>query len=716
MGNIKGYVLDSMVADEDLYQFEQTCDYFSYEDILSESGILRPLLQVYRERELNGAEIRITNRNHKKDFFKARGFYVLKESSDIISGLVQEYEKLFAETQKEVLEAISFCQCKDKFSIHRGDFVFYDVNIVDKQEVDWEKYKQQQDRARSKADMYKAQATLNRAASMMLMGPDSAPMSATNTALLGGALAGTTGAIIGAASGLEQQRKHNEFVNSYNSAKNSMLSRAEDLSRKAAEMETLAISGDYPYKTVIGGEFYFGIRTLFGIIPAIHNFGKNVIEVGLRTLSDWDKPVNSSSAISIVEIEDDRVRDKRWKSICDYFEKGILDINTSEAASDVDVLLREMLDSSNYNGVIGKWKHILEIDPHNADALYIMMMVENELSYPEEAIRKEIRIGETRRGQEIMEFGRPELIEKIRIIDCKVDERIELTRELNDIVCHIEEENEEIERIKKEKNPLGEQIAKISEEIDTLEKRKKSLGVFKGKEKRKLDEQIGELENNKNTLCERKKNNEMIYENTKEETIQKLKESINAYNNRKIEIEKRIIMIDKFRLNETADSPCCSDGSVDVESECVVIQSRVSGNVVSIVKNPGDRVWKGDTILTVGAALMSIPQVATHEGLLVSVEVEKGERIEAGKVIAKILEAENADFDTVGIETSVAGQCIRITKETGERVKKGDTFMYIEVMKMEIPQIVTQDGIILVDVEKGDSIKAGQIIARVRKG
>ncbi len=93
MGNIKGYVLDSMVADEDLYQFENTCDYFSYEDILSESVILRPLLQVYRERELNGAEIRITNRNHRKDFFNARGFYVLKENSDKIYGFIQEYEK-----------------------------------------------------------------------------------------------------------------------------------------------------------------------------------------------------------------------------------------------------------------------------------------------------------------------------------------------------------------------------------------------------------------------------------------------------------------------------------------------------------------------------------------------------------------------------------------------------------------------------------------------
>lgn len=124
-------------------------------------------------------------------------------------------KKKFTETQKEVLEAISLCRSKDKFSIHRGDFVFYDVNTVEKQEVDWEEDKLQKELARSKADMYKKKAEWNQAVSMMLMGPGSAPMSAGNSALIGGALAGTTGAIIGAAKRLEQQRKYNESVNSY---------------------------------------------------------------------------------------------------------------------------------------------------------------------------------------------------------------------------------------------------------------------------------------------------------------------------------------------------------------------------------------------------------------------------------------------------------------------------------------------------------------------
>ena len=434
MGNIKGYILDSMVADEDLYQFEKTCDYFSYEDILSESKVLRPLLQVYQERELNGLDIRITNRNHKKDIFKARGFYVLKEYSDIISVFIDEYEEIFQQSQTEVLEAIKFYRAAEKFTIHRGDFVFFDVNSKEEQAIDWEKYKQQQQEISSQANIYKAQSELRRAASMMMMSPGSAPMSAGNSAILGGVLAGTTGAVIGAATGMEKQLEHNQYVNNYNTMKSSLLTGADNLSQKARELEKSMHNGNYPYKTVIAGDFFFGIRTLFGIIPAMYNFGYDKIRVGLRKLNTAEKPSEDFETVSIVSIENDEIHGERWANISKYIETGNLIINTSNSTAKAVELLKQGLKYGEYDEVLEKGQILLKLDPHNADVMFLMALAEKHLNSAQEAIENRFNIITSKYGFDILEYGSDELIEKLRDIDSKIEINIEKenTKKKND--------------------------------------------------------------------------------------------------------------------------------------------------------------------------------------------------------------------------------------------------------------------------------------------
>ena len=47
-----------------------------------------------------------------------------------------------------------------------------------------------------------------------------------------------------------------------------------------------------------------------------------------------------------------------------------------------------------------------------------------------------------------------------------------------------------------------------------------------------------------------------------------------------------------------------------------------------------------------------------------------------------------------------------------EAVKKGDTVVILEAMKMEIPVVAPQDGTVAsIDVAVGDSVEAGAVLA-----
>ena len=48
----------------------------------------------------------------------------------------------------------------------------------------------------------------------------------------------------------------------------------------------------------------------------------------------------------------------------------------------------------------------------------------------------------------------------------------------------------------------------------------------------------------------------------------------------------------------------------------------------------------------------------------------------------------------------------------GQAVKKGDTVVTLESMKMEIPMVAPQDGkVASIDVAAGDAVEAGRVLA-----
>ncbi len=67
---------------------------------------------------------------------------------------------------------------------------------------------------------------------------------------------------------------------------------------------------------------------------------------------------------------------------------------------------------------------------------------------------------------------------------------------------------------------------------------------------------------------------------------------------------------------------------------------------------------------------------------------------------------------SVRIEAGAAGKVFKIDTSVGQAVKKGDTVVTIEAMKMEIPVVAPQDGTVAsIDCSVGDPCEAGALLA-----
>lgn len=66
----------------------------------------------------------------------------------------------------------------------------------------------------------------------------------------------------------------------------------------------------------------------------------------------------------------------------------------------------------------------------------------------------------------------------------------------------------------------------------------------------------------------------------------------------------------------------------------------------------------------------------------------------------------------VKLEAQAAGKVFAVEASVGQAVKKGDTVVILEVMKMETPVVAEVDGTIAsIDVAKGDSVEVGTVLA-----
>jgi acetyl-CoA carboxylase / biotin carboxylase 1 len=69
------------------------------------------------------------------------------------------------------------------------------------------------------------------------------------------------------------------------------------------------------------------------------------------------------------------------------------------------------------------------------------------------------------------------------------------------------------------------------------------------------------------------------------------------------------------------------------------------------------------------------------------------------------------DYDPTALRTDVAGKLVKKLKSDGSRVKKGEPYGEIEVMKMFLPLKVEESGVLLWNVNEGAAISAGDLLA-----
>ena len=66
----------------------------------------------------------------------------------------------------------------------------------------------------------------------------------------------------------------------------------------------------------------------------------------------------------------------------------------------------------------------------------------------------------------------------------------------------------------------------------------------------------------------------------------------------------------------------------------------------------------------------------------------------------------------IKIEAGAAGKVFKIEASVGQAVKRGDTVLILEAMKMEIPQVAPEDGTVAsINVAVGDAVDAGAVLA-----
>ncbi len=108
----------------------------------------------------------------------------------------------------------------------------------------------------------------------------------------------------------------------------------------------------------------------------------------------------------------------------------------------------------------------------------------------------------------------------------------------------------------------------------------------------------------------------------------------------------------------------------------------------------------------------NVYDVTVEENGAVSAPVAPAPRRAAAPAAPKAAPAPAAGAGNVKIEAGAAGKVFKIESSVGASVKRGDTLLILEIMKMETPVVATEDGTVAsIDVAVGDSVEAGALLA-----
>ncbi|AKG91128.1 Pyruvate carboxylase [Geoglobus ahangari] len=153
------------------------------------------------------------------------------------------------------------------------------------------------------------------------------------------------------------------------------------------------------------------------------------------------------------------------------------------------------------------------------------------------------------------------------------------------------------------------------------------------------------------------------------------------------------------------------------------VKAEMSGSVVRILVKEGEAVKKGQPVLILEAMKMENEVVSPADGIVESIEVREGDKVQAGDVLIRIRaegggspaeKPKAVEGDGTQVKAEMAGTIVRIVKKEGEAVKSGEAVVILEAMKMENEISSPVDGVVSkVYVKEGDKVQAGDVLFSV---
>ena len=158
-----------------------------------------------------------------------------------------------------------------------------------------------------------------------------------------------------------------------------------------------------------------------------------------------------------------------------------------------------------------------------------------------------------------------------------------------------------------------------------------------------------------------------------------------------------------------------------------VVKSPLPGSIVKVMVQPGQAVKKGDTLLTMESMKMENVVASEYTGTVKNVLVQAGQNVmQDDKLVEIETVAEVAAPKAVAapapapaaapvggnkINSPLPGSVISVAVKEGQAVKKGDTLLVLESMKMENPILSDCDGTVTkIAVAAGQSVMQDDLL------
>lgn len=155
------------------------------------------------------------------------------------------------------------------------------------------------------------------------------------------------------------------------------------------------------------------------------------------------------------------------------------------------------------------------------------------------------------------------------------------------------------------------------------------------------------------------------------------------------------------------------------------VRSPLPGNVLKVFVTVGQAVKRGDTLVTIESMKMENTILAETDGVVKGVLVSAGQSVMPGDVLvdfgAEQKELEQPAPQQQQVKQAVAGKktvtsplpgtVLKVMVEKGKAVKRGDTVLTVESMKMENSIMAERDGVVTdIFVKSGQNLMQGDAL------